>query len=182
MIDVLVGLVALLLIFFIPGFFLVLILFPKKGQLSRDFDLLFKSALAIALSILIAVLVAIVLDQIGAATGTPGINSVSLWVSMTVVSIALGFISWFFGGLRELTDSVLHRPSGTKESKDEEIGRLASEKKLLQQKLALLESDAYKSNATLRNEAMVRIPAVKKQIMDINRKIDEIVSQKETNT
>lgn len=174
-----IGLVALLLIFFLPGFFLVLILFPRRGQLSRDFDILFKSALGIALSILLSVLVVIILDQIGSSTGTSMITSASLWISIGILTIILGVLSWFFGGLKDLVYSILKKPLAAKESPDDEIRRLAYSKKKLQQKLVLLESDDYQSDPSLREESKVRIPLIKQQIADINTKIDEILSHKE---
>lgn len=178
MIDVLIGILALLLIFFLPGFFLVLIIFPKRGQLSRDFDILFKSALGIALSILISVLDVIVLDQIGSSVGTPMINSASLWLSVGAVTIILGIISWFFGGLKDLALAILRRSPAGAESADEELRRLAHSKRKLQRKLALLESEEYQSDPSLKEEASVRIPFIRQQIAEINEKIDEIMSKK----
>jgi len=178
MIDVLIGILALLLIFFLPGFFLVLIIFPKRGQLSRDFDILFKCALGIALSILINVLDVIALDQIGSATGAPMITSSSLWVSMGAVTAVLGIVSWFFGGLRELVLSTVKKQPVRIESMDEELRKLAHSKLKLQRKLALLESDAYQSDPLLKEEASVRIPHIRQQIADINKRIDEITSRR----
>lgn len=178
MIDILIGILALLLIFFLPGFFLVLIIFPKRGQLSRDFDLLFKSALGIALSILINVLDVIVLDQIGSSVGTPMITQTSVWLSVGAVTIILGLISWYFGGLRDLVLSTLKKQPVAAESADEELRRLAHSKRKLQKKLALLESEEYQSDPVLKEEAAVRIPFIKQQIADINKQIDDVLSKK----
>ena len=179
MIDVLIGILALLLIFFFPGFFLVLIIFPKRGQLSMDFDILFKGALGIALSILISVLDVILLDQIGSSIGTPMITSAALWLSIGALTIILGIISWFFGGLRDLVMSVLKKQPAKVESADEELRKLAHSKRQLQRKLALLESKEYQSHPSLKEEATIRIPIINQQIADINKKIDEIMSKKE---
>ena len=45
-----------------------------------------------------------------------------------------------------------------------------------------MESDDYQSDPSLKEESQVRIPLIRQQIADINKKIDEILSQKEAKT
>ena len=52
-IDILKIIFAAVIILFLPGFFLVMALFPKKNELSEDDDWLFRIVLSVVLSILL---------------------------------------------------------------------------------------------------------------------------------
>ena len=47
---------ALLLLFFLPGWTLVNLLFPRKGELDREYDLLYRLTLGIVMSVVVTIL------------------------------------------------------------------------------------------------------------------------------
>lgn len=178
MLDIVVGLLALILLFFLPGFLLVLIIFPKRGALSADFDIVFKGMLGIVLSIVISIAIGIILYGVDSLAAPPDVQSLRLWVILSAVSIALGIIAWRRSAFRSILPKKTHIP-GITETAEDELNRLTSEKRKLQERLVLLESDDYKFDDALKEEASVRIPALKQEIERINRRIDEIVGQEE---
>jgi len=86
----------LLVIFFLPGFTLINMMFPRRGELDPEYDLIYRICLGMGTSVVIAILVGFVLNSVsseeqGYVTAGP------LWtilLSLTGVFLALG---WFRG-------------------------------------------------------------------------------------
>lgn len=180
MIEILTGAFALLLIFFLPGFFLTLAIFPKRGALDMEFDLLFKGILGIAISLLIAISVGILLNEIGDLTQGSLLQSVPLWISLSLVTVISALIAWIRGGLQEFivelrgsTKAIISRGS------EAELSLLAYKKKELLTKLAQLESNYYQQDEALKQEAAVRIPALRKEIKELSSRIDALLDEEE---
>ena len=178
MLDIIIGLLALILLFFLPGFFHALIIWPKKDSLSMEYDLLFKCVIGMVFSLIISIFVGIVLYGIDGMAAPKETQSIRLWLILGVISLILGYISWNSGGLRDL---VIRKPNQAKggRSIDDDLNRLSAEKRKLQEKIAMMESEEYKSDKVLIEEAAVRIPALKKEIAAINQRIDELVESEE---
>jgi len=174
MLEIITGLLALILIFFLPGFFLALSIWPKKGSLSTEYDLLFKCVIGVVFSLLISIFVGMVIFGVQELSAPQETQNLRLWLILGAISVAFALVSWRRGGLHDL---AIRRPGKAKggRSIDDELNRLSAEKRRLQERIALMESEEYKSDQVLREEAAVRIPALKKEIAAINEKIDELV-------
>jgi hypothetical protein len=98
-IDILRVIIAIFLIFFLPGFFLVQALFPKKNELDEEDDLLYRIALGIALSIIITTLDGFILGSMGInpATGKGYWDTPYIFGSLIGISIVLFIIGWYRG-------------------------------------------------------------------------------------
>ena len=178
MIDLLVGFLAIVLIFFLPGFFLVLIIFPKKGALDPDYDVLYKFVLGIVLSALISILTGMVIYGIEQLKAAPEVQSERLWLILGSLSIVFGAVAWYRGGLRI---PFLRRSPAEKtgEDKDQELERLTTEKKALQQTIGRLEGEEYQKNEALKQEASMRIAVLKEDIEKINARIEQLLGEEE---
>ena len=64
-------LVAFPLVLFLPGFTLINLLFPRKGELDREYDALFRIALGFVMSIVILVLLGFALNAASPPTIKP---------------------------------------------------------------------------------------------------------------
>lgn len=60
---------ALFLVFFLPGWLLVNVLYPRKGELDREYDALYRITLGIVLSIAVTVLWGFFLNSLGLQPG-----------------------------------------------------------------------------------------------------------------
>ena len=98
-IDILRVIGAILLIFFIPGFFLVQALFPRKNELDEEDDMLYRISLGIALSIVITTLDGFILGSIGINpdTGKGYWDTPYIIGSLLGISIFLFIIGWYRG-------------------------------------------------------------------------------------
>jgi len=88
--------IALLIIFFLPGFMLVNVLFPRRNELDEEDDLLYRIVLGIALSIVITVLNGFVLGTIGINpdTGKGYFTAFNIWITHAVYTVV--FFVWAY--------------------------------------------------------------------------------------
>ena len=98
-IDILRVIASILLIFFIPGFFLVQALFPRKNELDEEDDFLYRIALAIALSIIITTFDGFVLGSLGVnpSTGKGYWDTPYIFGSLLLISVVLFIIGYYRG-------------------------------------------------------------------------------------
>ena len=178
MIDIVIGILSLLLLFFLPGFFLTLAIWPKKDELNAEFDILLKCVIGVVLSMILSVLVGIVIYSPDGLSAPKETQTLRLWVILGAMSIIFAVIAWRRGGLRDIM-KVDRTRIRVKLSVDEKISQLTAEKRKLQDKIALMESDEYKFDQALVEEAAVRIPALREKIAEINRKIDVLIKTDE---
>jgi len=174
MLEVLLGIVALLFVFFLPGLMVTLTMFPKRGALDRDFDILFKCVLAVVLSIAISIGIGIILNEIGDLVQEPLIRPGELWVALGSFILLFGFTAWLRGGIRSFVIDITGR---TDAGLEETLTQLVERKRELQAKLNVLEGKGYQKDEALKQEAEVRIPPMKKEIDVINEKITALLEK-----
>lgn len=90
---------ALFLTFFVPGWLLVNVLYPRKGELDREYDALYRITLGIVLSIAVTVLWGFVLNSLGvnAATGLGYVQTPEIAAGLVGLSALFFFAGWFRG-------------------------------------------------------------------------------------
>jgi MFS family permease len=89
MIQVLAGIA---IVFFLPGYTLVSLLFPRRGELDPEYDVVYRVALGMGLSIVIAIMVGFALDAV--STEEHGYVTAG-WLWLLFLSVTFIF---FFGG------------------------------------------------------------------------------------
>src|SRR3989454_2745623 len=87
---------ALVLLFFLPGFLLINALYPRKGELDREYDALYRVTLGVVLSIAVTVFWSFFLNSLGTneATGlgyVVGPNIAGGLIGLSVVFFVLGW-------------------------------------------------------------------------------------------
>ena len=61
---------ALLLILFLPGFFFIQALFPRRNELDENDDFLYRLILAVAMSIVVSIIIGFILGSLGVNPST----------------------------------------------------------------------------------------------------------------
>lgn len=93
LIQILAGLAV---VFFLPGYTLVSLLFPRKGELDPEYDIVYRIALGMGLSIVIAIFVGFALNAI--STEEQGyVSAGPLWISLLSVTAAFFVAGWYAG-------------------------------------------------------------------------------------
>jgi uncharacterized membrane protein len=98
MLDLIQIIMGLLLIFFLPGFTLMRMLFPRAEELDTEMGLLFQMVIGAVMSVVISVLIGFVL-------GSPilkGFTSLNLWLTLGGMSVAFFIYGWWRGAYQFL--------------------------------------------------------------------------------
>ena len=104
--DVLSGIVAtvrvigaLALLFFLPGFLLINALYPRKGELDREYDGVYRLTLGIVLSIAVTVFWSFLLNSFGVseATGLGYVVGPNIAAGLIGLAAAFFLLGWWRG-------------------------------------------------------------------------------------
>jgi hypothetical protein len=107
------ALLAFPLVLFLPGFTLVNLLFPRKGEIDREYDALYRITLGVVMSIVVVVLLGFVLQALGVtAAGTGYFTAEVLWPALLGITIAFFAAGWWRGAYPMLgrVHPLLKRP------------------------------------------------------------------------
>ena len=90
---------ALVLLFFLPGFFLINALYPRKGELDREYDGLYRLTLGIVLSIAVTVFWSFFLNSLGVneATGLGYVVTPNIAGGLIGLTLAFFALGWWRG-------------------------------------------------------------------------------------
>ncbi|TLZ52299.1 MAG: DUF1616 domain-containing protein [Methanobacteriota archaeon] len=92
-------LVAFPLVLFLPGYTLINLLFPRKGELDREYDALYRITLGIVMSIVVLVFLGFFLNALGidASTGLGYFTARDLWVALSALTVTFFVVGWWRG-------------------------------------------------------------------------------------
>lgn len=90
---------AVLLTFLIPGFLLVNVLYPRRGELDREYDFLYRLTLGIVLSIAVTVLWGFFLNSLGVneSTGFGYVQTPYIAAGLIGLSLLFFVLGWWRG-------------------------------------------------------------------------------------
>ncbi|HLE54139.1 MAG TPA: DUF1616 domain-containing protein [Thermoplasmata archaeon] len=90
---------ALLLTFFLPGYLLINVLYPRKGELDREYDVLYRITLGIVLSIAVTVLWDFFLNSLGTnpRTGMGFVVGTNIAAGLLGLSALFFLLGWWRG-------------------------------------------------------------------------------------
>ncbi len=181
----------LLLIFFLPGWLLVNALFPRKGELDREYDALYRVTIGIVMSIVVAVLLGFGLNALGVnpATGFGYVVGDNLWLGLSAISLGLFWLGWWRGaypGLARLSPALARLPPPEPQSvlaQDDmdrktmlRLRELATEREALrrrirdyERRIRLQSGDARVHYARKRDEAQSQLRRVDAELKDLER-------------
>src|SRR5206468_10520586 len=89
---------ALILLFFLPGWTLINALFPRKGDLDREYDVLYRITLGIVMSVVVVILFGFGLNSLSSPLSDVGyVTSANLWGGLTCIPLAFSPAGWWRG-------------------------------------------------------------------------------------
>ena len=191
------AILAILFIFFLPGLLLVNAIFPRKGELDREYDLLYRITLGIVMSVVIAVAVGFVLNSltqdfgITQESGLGFVTGANLWVILVTLSILLFVLGWLRGSypfMGRLHPSLLRHPKrepqsvlvDVKEDREivEEIRNLARTREELRLKIKDHERRIRQSTGKIRESYLNKKDRAMEELKEVDIKLRKIEEQR----
>lgn len=186
MLEFLQIILALILNLFLPGFLLVMAIFPRKRELDKEFDLLYKITLGIAMSIVIVILNGFFLGHfLPLENGKGQFTATNIWISLSILSLIFFVIGWYRGAypfLGRIHPSLLRSASpivisDEKDSLSIEIQELALKRENLRRQLKNLKKFKYKSRfAELSYESKKK--SLVQELQNVEKKIIELEEER----
>lgn len=96
--------IALIFMFFLPGYMLINALYPRKGELDPEYDSLYRVTLGIVMSVAIAIFVGFGLNSLGVnpETGLGYFLAPYIWLTLIILTIIFFLIGWLRGAYPRL--------------------------------------------------------------------------------
>jgi hypothetical protein len=173
----------LLLVFFLPGFTLMRVLFPRAEELDTEMGLLFQAVMGAVMSVVISVLVGFVL-------GSPmfkGFIALNVWLSLGGVSILFFILGWWRGAYQFMgkLHPKLDRPLPQTDIVEYNLGPLEDDTLLEFQKLTKERHQLRKDIKTYDRKSKVQTKSMmeyyqkksvkaQKRLSDIDKRIKEL--------
>jgi hypothetical protein len=143
-------------VFFLPGYTMVNMMFPRKGELDPEYDQVYRAALGMGLSIVISIIVGFGLN----AASTEGhglVTSGPLWTVLLSLTAVFGFIGWLRGAYPDagsLHPSLYRAPAipGMPRSKGNDfIKRKRTERLILNREALMADLKRYSEGSSTSN-------------------------------
>lgn len=177
---------AMLFVFFLPGLFLVNMIFPRRGELDLEYDTLYRLTLGVVMSIVTTVLLGFALNSLGTdpGTGLGYVTGTNLWIGLGAISLLFFLGGWWRGAypwlgrlhpslLREAPPAPTSIASVSKENREalralrelaNERDRLRKEMKDAERRSKVLTGDRKQVYEKRRERARKELERVDKEI------------------
>jgi len=177
------ALAGILIVFFLPGYMMVNMLFPRRNELDPEYDVVYRSALGMGLSVVIAIIIGFSLNAIS-SEDQGYVSAGPLWTVFLAVTALFFAVGWYRGAYPSL--GLLHpallrrapprRVPGVKPS-DLKVkrasGKLVLERERLMEDLKVFGARSATSNPQRRLYYQRRMELVREQVKGINAQLDE---------
>lgn len=181
-------LAGLAVVFFLPGYTLVCLLFPRKGELDPEYDIVYRTALGMGLSIVISIFVGFALNAI--STEEQGyVTAGPLWASLLSLTAVFFVGGWFLGAYpwMGLVHPRLYRPTRPRKVaglrlvspvKGREVERLLVERDELIRDIEKYASRASTSNPNKQLYYRKRVEQAKARIEQLNEQLERLEEER----
>jgi hypothetical protein len=181
-------LVGILLLFFITGMTFVYALFPRKGEMDPEYDLLYRLVFGVVMSIVILVLFGFSLNTLGTdSSGFGYVTAPNLWLGLGVISILFFLLGWWRGAypwLGKIHKSLLRFPKSPPHSVLAELDddkttlarfrELAAEREKLRRELADIERRIKLQTGSLKDHYVKRRTEVQEKLRKTDSNLREL--------
>lgn len=188
---------AMLFIFFLPGFLLINAIFPRKGELDREYDLLFRITLGIVMSVVVVVIVGFMLNSltqdfgISQDSGKGFVTDAYLWTILVVLSVFFFLVGWFRGAypsLGKLHPGLLRHPRREPQSvladfKAEkeailELRKLARRREELRVTMRDYEKRIHQTTGKIRENYLGKKERAMRELKDVDDRLKEMEDER----
>jgi uncharacterized membrane protein len=169
------------IIFFLPGFTLVNLLFPRRGELDPEYDIIYRATLGMGVSVVISILVGFMLNALS-TEGHGYVTEGPLWAVLLSITGLFALAGWVRGAYPRagLIHPKLYRPTsirgvpkakGLNYNKKKRTERLVLEREALLADLRALVESSSTSNPQRKLYYRQRIDDARGRVDQINEEL-----------
>jgi len=174
-------LAGILVVFLLPGYTLVCMLFPRKGELDPEYDVIYRITLGMGMSVVIAILVGFGLNAISTAEHAY-VRAGPLWTVLLLLTLVFAVVGWWRGaypsaglvypGLyRSVAVPGTPRAKGSDFQKKRKMDRVILEREQLLEDLKLFTDRSSTSNPQRKLYYRKRMDQARQRIDQINEEL-----------
>ncbi len=186
---------ALILVFILPGVLLVNVLYPRRGELDREYDRLYRLTLGIVLSIAVTVLWGFSLNSLGvqASTGLGYVQAPEIAEGLLGLSALFFVLGWWRGAypwMARLHPSLARTPKPgpesllTDEEKDHRVRMkleaLAEERERLRRTIKDYERRMQVQSADARSHYEAKRDAARSELKRVETELRKVEDERAT--
>lgn len=169
------------MLFFLPGYTLVNMLFPRRGELDPEYDQVYRVALGMGLSMVLAILVGFALNAV--STEEHGyVRAGSLWAVLGLMTLVFAVLGWLRGAYpwAGMIHPGLYRAPGLAAQKGtalsgfarkRQLDRLLLERERLLRDIKAFSEASTTSNPTRRLYYRKRMDSAKERLSQIDEEL-----------
>ncbi len=188
-------LAALILVFLLPGLLLVNVLYPRRGELDREYDALYRLTLGIVLSIAVTVLWGFFLNSLGVQPGgvTGYVQAPEIAEGLIGLSVLFFVLGWWRGAypwMARIHPSMARVPKAgpesllTEETKDHRIRmrleELAESRERLRRTIKDYERRMQLQSADARSHYEERRDAARAELKRVEAELHKLEDERTT--
>lgn len=145
-------LLSVLFMFFLPGYTLINAIYPGKGELDEELDILYRIAYSIGISVAVVVIIGFILGH----TFNGGFKAINIWVSLVSLTILFFFIGWYRGAYQSLSfisprltmaEPVVSKHGDENSKKVKRLQELAKKRVILKKKIKSSKDEGERKKA-----------------------------------
>jgi len=191
-VDILRIVWAILLLFLLPGYFMVKAMFPGRRDLDDDYNELYCIGLGMAMSIALSILVGFTLGGLlpKAPDGRGYLTNPYIEISMVLLILVFFAAAWYrgaFPALGRLHPALLRMPAEDKERvspekrTDEiahELRKLIRDREMLRKELRTYQRRMKTQSQSMRSYYKAKMEEKKKEIIELDARISELEAER----
>jgi len=182
--------VAVLFLFLLPGFTLVNALFPSKGALDEELDMLYRVSYGLALSVALVIIIGFFLGEILPSSGDGYFVGRNIWFTLVSLTFLFFFIGWYRGAYRWIRyihpsfarepsekSPAMERKSDTKKVK--ELQELTRQRNALKQKIKKIEKKIDKGSKDMKKHYTGKKDELERRLERVDKRLKEAERKRE---
>ncbi|MBS3817317.1 MAG: DUF1616 domain-containing protein [Candidatus Thermoplasmatota archaeon] len=184
------SILAALFIFLLPGLTLVNALFPRKGELNEELDLLYRFTYGLGLSVVIVILIGMLLgDVLTSMTGQGYFVGINIWLALVAVTVSFFLLGWYRGAYSWLryihptldrSEEAEEGPRGDDEREEvKKLQELWKEQSLLKKKIKKTEKKMEAGSKEMREHYEEKKEELQERLEEVEKRLKELEKERE---
>ncbi len=161
-----------LFMFFLPGYTLVNAIYPGRGELNEELDILYRIAYGIGMSVAFVVIIGFVLGHIPGGEFAAG----NLWISLISLTVVFFFLGWYRGAYQSLgfiSSRLTRDEPQLSEHLDEDSKKVKRLQKVAKKRASLKEKIKHSKDEEERTRLERQLERVEKRLKELEKDREE---------